>query len=264
MNNRIAVIGCSFSDYYQDKNLSDPVKTWSEWMLDDNPDIQIDNYARCAHSLSYILFVLNYIIRYRPNYYHSVMFNLPPLTRSWAPIGDHEDVVNFQNIDTWFDREEIQENYTVVQHNIKSLLLSQTIGIHKHRSISDIPAHFENLIGMTQEKNREGMRIINLLHLDVIKNYYSKVIPNLIYWSHISVVGNKKKEQELREDYPNITGNLSNTDKASLDFLLGKYGERYMAEWLLTDSSHLSSLGNRKLYEEYLLPNENFRKILKD
>ena len=261
MTKRIALVGCSFTDYYQDKNLNDPVKTWSEWMLDDNPDVQIDNYAASAHNLSYIEFVLRYIIKYKSDCYHSVMFNLPPWPRTWAPIRQ-SDKINFGNVKSWFTAEIISDNYQVIRCNISSFLISKeacAYGLRKtpHRFLQSLT----NMIG----DHRDSQIIPNLITLDIIDQYYAQKIPNLIYWAHEYALGDSKTEEEyIQPHYSNYKGNLSDTNKGVLEFLVDKYGEQHVAEHFLTDSAHLSSLGNKTMYEEFLLPNKNVQAVLKD
>lgn len=261
MTKRIAVIGCSFTDYYQDRrNPEDPVKTWSEWMLDDNPDIQIDNYACSAHSLKYVEFVLQYIIKYRSDYYHAVMFNIPPLARTWAPVCQKNNIQLVEE-DSWFDVEQISEKYNVYIPEISSLTIMRVSNAH---GFARRPVKLLNEIDKNYSGERSNVTIPNILVLDIIQDYYSQKIPNLIYWSHEQSVGDRNLEETvLKDSYPNLKGNLSDTDKCVLDFLIDKYGEYRVARDFLTDSAHLSSLGNKVMYEEFLLPNKNVQQILK-
>lgn len=260
MTKRIAVVGCSFTDYYQDKNMADPVKTWSEWMLDDNPGIQIDNYARSAHSLVYVEFVLRFIIKYRPDYYHAVMFNIPPLARTWAPVCQNDNIRLLKQ-DSWFDIHEVTENYNACVPNISSLMIAKTSNA---QGFPERPVRLLSEIDKNYGSQRDNVIIPNILVLDMIQDYYSQKIPNLIYWSHEQSIGERTLEETvLKDSYPNLKGNLSDTDKCVLDFLIDKYGEYRVARDFLTDSAHLSSLGNKVMYEEFLLPNKNVQQILK-
>lgn len=258
---RIAVIGCSFSDYYQDKNLPEPVKTWSEWMADDNPDVHVDNYACSGHSLAYVEFVLKYIRKYR-NDYHAVMFNIPPLPRSWMPTAKTPGV-SLSEHETWFTPVDVANNYTAMTCNISRInLVSETALASGYE-----PMPRQELKGLAKiiGKESDGMKIPNALILDSIDKYYAKEIPNLIYWSHEWML-RSKPELELTELAPffhNHKGNLSDTNKHVIEFLIDKYGEQYTAEFLMTDSAHLSSLGNQLMYTEFLLPNQNVMSVLK-
>ena len=258
---KIAVIGCSFSDYYQDKNTTDPVVSWSEWMVQDNPHIHVDNYACSGHSLAYVEFVLRYISKFRTDY-HAVMFNIPPLTRSWMPTAK-VDGVALQDHETWFTPVKITDNYNTITCNLSRInLVSETVLAEGY---DPIPRQELKSIAKIIGKYSDGMKIANALILETIDNYYSKKIPNLIYWSHEWLMRSKPELEltELAPYFENYKGNLSDTTKHVMEFLIDKYGEQYTVEYLMTDSAHLSSLGNQKMYSEFLLPNQNVADVLK-
>jgi hypothetical protein len=262
MTRRIAVIGCSFSDYYQDKNTAQPVTTWSEWMARDNPSVSIDNYACSGHGLSYVEFVLRYIIKHRSGYYDAVMFNIPPLSRSWMPIGVSDLIT--QDPDTWFSSTSITPAYNVMTLVTRRLFAAGS-NLMAH-GFADTSALHLDTVAKTIVHDSTGAMASNLLILDTIANYYEKAIPNLIYWSHQwHLLNNRSQEQtDILPCYPNFKGNLSSTPrKHVLEFLFDKYGEYYAAEHFITDSAHLSSDGNRVLYCEFLLSNTNVRSVLR-
>ena len=263
MTKNIAVIGCSFSAFWQgDETRVGPnydVVTWSN-LLSQNFDVTIDTYAENGASVGYVMYCLNYMLHNDKNY-DLIIGNMPPLNRDWYfsynPYSDVEMWQKTQDVDSWFTKNQIKDNVTrffsdipitTHSHNDVCYVMSANSSL-SHEEMSYVSNHTNHI-----ENNFFANQIKNLQTIDIIKQYYAKKLP-LVFWYHVENIfsENDSKLYELAKHL------LDHTELPAKSYF--KKSRRWKD--IVVDASHFSNYGHEQLLEKYILADKNISKILK-
>ena len=278
MTKKVAVVGCSFSAFWQGdeskSGLNYDVTTWSHHLVN-NYDVTVDSFAQNGSSPGYVNYCLNYIHNNPDLEYDLVIGNMPPLNRDWYfaynKVDDTTDYENLGNLNKWFDCTQEQERVRVfditpviVCHSHGHISGIQGSGVKdlsekEHNYINQHYKHIENNYMVNHRKN--------LHYVQVARDYYSQVLP-FTFWYHASnaftdkyinfdmakvdfrelarhsIVHKDHAKQFFRELYPH------SDQKAEFE---AKY---------LVDSSHFSTYGHEQLLEKYILTDNRINSIL--
>lgn len=275
MTKKIAVIGCSFSAFWQgDDTCQGPnkdVKTWSN-LLSENFDVQIDSYAQNGNSCGYVFYCLNHILN-KDKKYDLIIGNVPPLNRdwyfSWNDYNDEDDYNKLYEYDSWFTQVELSDNVTqffsdvpVTTHSHDNVSYVQYSGKpleeYKHDYLKNFTNHISNNFLVNQRKNLQMVQLM--------REFYTKQLP-LIFWHHVDnmfMVDTKKTKIKTDAQKMNnsVQHNISHTDLSVIEYFRNLVGKNIVKQKYLIDPSHFTNYGHEQLLEKYILRDNKISKIL--
>ena len=265
MTKNIAVIGCSFSAFWQgDDTCNGPnydVVTWSN-LLSQNFDVKIDTFAHNGASSGYLMYCLNYILHSNKKY-DLILGNIPPLNRDWYfsynPYNDVEVFHRLQDIDSWFIKKQITDNVTeyfsdtpVTTHshenNAYVMSANDTFCSNEEKEyVANLTSHIKNNFFINQRKN--------LQTIEIIKQYYSVKLP-LVFWYHVENMFTE--DNSVWKTLARHT--LDHTELPAKEFFKKKYHRHWKD--IVVDAAHFSSYGHEQLLEKYILKDKKISEIL--
>jgi len=276
MTKRIAVIGCSFSAYWQGDDVASPnmdITTWSN-LLRQNFDVIVDTYAQNGSSVGQVAHHMFYFAYNQNTKYDLVLGNIPPLSRDWGFAWNKKDDVNdfdvTMDMSQWYVKQQLDERLFEFTINSNHYVHSHANGVcQTHQPdgmtddemsyISDHVDHIENNFIPNCRKN--------LQWVEIAREYYGKKYP-LIFWHHL---------ENMFNDYYNDVN--SDVDWVALgrhniihdlpvkpffkDLFGGQQkGKQKYTKQFTTDGAHFNNFGHEQLLEKYILTDPTISSIL--
>lgn len=263
MTKKIAVVGCSFSAFWQgdatvETGSNYDVKTWSHHLVD-NYDVTIDSFAQDGTGPGYLNYCLNYIYNAGLEY-DLIIGNMPPLNRDWYfaynKIDNVTDYENLTNINKWFE-------VTQEQERVKVYNISPIIVCHSHDKVINVQgSEVDILSGHEREyvkqhylhiKNNYLLNHRKSLHyVQVAREYYGNILP-FSFWYH-----DVNAFMDMEDTFESlIQHSISHEQPVKQFFEKEKDYKKY-----LVDHSHFSTYGHEHLLEKYILTDNKINSII--
>jgi len=276
MTKKIAVVGCSFSAFWQGDQTSvgdnHNVKTWSHHLVD-NFDVTVDNYAQNGTSVGYVNYCLNYIYN-NPNLeYDLIIGNIPPLNRDWYfafnRVDDVTDHNNLSNYEKWFEHTQEQDRVrifnispTIVNHAHNDVVNIQGSDLNKlgHKDHDYVKNHYDHTKNNFMLNHRK-----NLQNVQIAREFYGKLLP-FTFWYHAT---NLFVDDELSFDsivnFKKLARHTIIHEEHAKGFFRNNYyfdsKAKFQKEFLV-DDSHFSTYGHEQLLEKYILTDNKINSII--
>ncbi len=253
----VAVIGCSFTAHDQPGHrYPEKWNSWSQYIPQDFPDVEVHNYACSAMACNYFDVILKGLVNFKHYKYDAVIIQLSSSTRWSLPLDTPvEDYMRYN--DFWNTEIDPLEDLLVVEHEIPTNIprykhmidLSSLItfggnvngkanitGIrHKDVLDTDQLQYLNNLV-------QGGLPLASIFYYNFIKTLpmYEKYFDKVFYYSHL----------------PTSDNTVSNNIGRELDIIpwiekFPKYIDRFTNA--PDDPGHLNSTGNKLLYNDYIM-----------
>lgn len=274
MTKKIAVIGCSFSAYWQGDDIATPnmdVITWSN-LLKQNFDVTIDMYAQDGLSCGQVLHHISYFAN-NPNLeYDLILGNLAPLSRDWgwcfnkkSKAQDFDDTMEIAN---WYVKKPLDDRIYACDINAKHYVHSHKNGVICSYGNGEMSSLEEEYI-KKHMKHSENNYILNsrknLMLIEIAREYYAKKLP-LVFWHHLDNIFTDKETLKYCNsdvDWLKIARHNIIHEAGVKSFLENMLGEeKNIGKKFTTDGSHLNSYGHEQLLEKYILTDPTISSIL--
>tara|TARA_R100000027_G_scaffold66050_1_gene61292 strand:+ start:1335 stop:2147 length:813 start_codon:yes stop_codon:yes gene_type:complete len=268
MTKKIAVVGCSFSAFWQgdqqQKGANYNVKTWSHHLVE-NFDVTIDSFAQNGTSPGYFNFCLNWINNNPDLEYDLIIGAMPPLNRDWYfgfnDADEEKDYKGLLKTSSWFESKEITER-------VKLYNVSNTMITHSHNNLSYIQGqaseklHKESNDYLQKFTNHTKNNYLinhkkNLEYVQVAREYYTKILP-FQFWYHLPNHFTHPEPVYIdnKVDYAYISRHSIMHEKNVFE-----YFKKYHKEFLI-DDTHFNTLGHQHLLEKYILTDNKIGSII--
>jgi len=268
MTKKIAVVGCSFSAFWQGDQVQPganyDVKTWSHHLLE-NFDVTIDSYAQNGTSPGYFNFCLNWINNNPDCEYDLILGAMPPLNRDWYfgfNEGNEETLYKgLLNTSSWFQSEEILERVKVFDinnkiithsHNDLSYIQGQKtakVAKESHEYLKKFTEHTKNNFVINQKKN--------LQYVQIAREYYSKILP-FTFWYHLPnhFTDPEPMYVDHKVDYAHISRHSIMHKKNVFEFFKNWHKK------FLIDDTHFNTHGHEQILGKYILTDNKINSII--
>jgi hypothetical protein len=253
----IAVIGCSFTAHScpGDENV-DEWNSWSQYIPQDFPNVEVHNYGYSAMSNNYFEILLKNLAHFKHYKYDAVILQLSSTWRWSLPIDTPvESYMRYNQF--WQDRD--PEFKADGGHSLDPLIIEHDIptNINRYKHMIDLSSlitfggNNEHITGIrhSQPLDRKKLRYINSLvngGLPLTEIYlesfiktismYEKYFSKVFYWSAFDHANNIGKElgsfDELKKHTNTDYSKYTRVDKG--------------------DPGHLNREGNKLLYQIYI------------
>lgn len=243
---RISILGCSFSDAKFNKN----ELSWSHYLAQDNPNIDVYNFAESGHGIDYLLFVLNWMVNF--NFKSDlILLNIPPMNRRchFNDISGLFDVEVYDELKDLFSFDTITENLFKSGTKISKLMSSSYTwgydGSEQKFKLTKDPLFKIQAFHEMHVMNEQYYAINYITAINHFLNLYEKLLNCKIYFYSFEEYRRYskyfKRSNFIKQDYP-------------YDWIPKNFTD------CLTGDNHLNTKGNRIFYEHYILNDTNIQK----
>jgi hypothetical protein len=260
MKKRIAILGCSHTDWQQGSRAR---RGWVEQLAVQFPDVEFHNFARMGHGSLWFDFVLKHLIaNYEPDYFSAVIVQLTARGRWLFPL--RHSVDKDQWLSHVFKKRPIGNYYT---HMLKSHRVVTTqhgtfetgsyIRDWEHEPwafrtdtdiANDIGKHYQN---WHPHDNYDNFSLqYEDLFGDTLLKLYRPHFRNFFYFTFFNSYS--PKPEEYKEYH---VGNIG-PSKPFVQWAIDKHGEEKVVLDMFDNTWHTSQQGEDIFVNEYILPSE--------
>lgn len=248
---KIAILGCSFSDWYSDEH-----ENWSHHIAKNFPDTEVHCYAHQATGQDFFDYTIDYILAEKS--YDCVIYQVSMPSRITIPIHNPlnphmEREWNVRSIEKpGLDNfKQYRINHDIVSFNRNSICPDCVEGLDQSWDMDKLKnslQYFHSLNNSTSEYfKRRYVR-----HIQNLDNKYTKLFDNFFWYIHHVGINS--------EQYLNTIG-IGNSNigqrQSTLNFMIDNYGKDpvwfYENIVIGEEDHHFTAYGNKLLYEEYIL-----------
>jgi hypothetical protein len=246
----VAVLGCSFSDPEFTQNY----KSWSHYLAEDNPHVDVVNFAKSGHGFDYNMFVLKWMLQasYKPSL---IIMNIPPMIRkfTWDSKDfkfDSEHIIDFFNIVS------LNDNLYKALPNAAKIIYSNQVVRHDDR-LQD-PQQFTDIFQAEcrQEFERHAYTVDvtamnNLADIATLPIYEQLLDCKIYHYAHVM--------HKSIWTYKHYKSNFKN-QHYPFDYI----PKVYYNENVFIDDAHFSSRGNELFYTHYIKANSEIQEKIRN
>ena len=239
MTQKIAVVGCSFTDTWIDEASDNPTYSWLYHAAEDNPDTTFDSYAVGGMGSPYFDMCLKDII---VQGYTHVLLQLTDNERWFCPVATSPQK------SLWV-REEITSNLIRYAPSFNSVQFTGQTGRYIRKGESQPKAVHGFFMEKIDPKNHWwGPSDLPLHYHELFVNTLDR-----LYAPHF--------EKFVYFTFYQSTHNNCGLTKNVFDHMIDKYGYEDFAKKYTTHDKHLNKQGSYLAYHEFIKPNV-FDKLL--
>ena len=243
---KIAVIGCSHSDYFwADATAQHP--GWVQLMATDHPDHEFHNYSKMAAGSVYYDFVLKYIISQKINY-DAVILQASIPGRWMTPLKVYKK--NSHGIPFPFNRNKISENYFAYYLNNTNMFNTAASTVLIADGYQDPRAKkLERIFNEIYEPH-DFASMYDDMFTRTCYDTYSHFFKEMFVFDFFKSIN---PEYELISGGDSRWQNIGRPD-SFLTYCSEKYGHEKLVMEILDDTLHPSTYGHSVLWNDYLKP----------
>lgn len=233
---KLAVVGCSFTDLYPSKQFPDDLNQTYSWLwfaVQDFPHVHFDTYASGGHGVLYFDTVLKHLVTQE---YKNTLLQLTDDSRWYMPLASQPLKPN----ESFWHEEKFTDNLTQFRLKHNSVAITGNVNAHIKLAPSSPDKAKEFYESKLGHSKWWGPSQVPQMYSDLFNEtlyLYNNVFDKFVYFSF----------------YHQITNNC-NLEGSLYDFLTAKFGYETFVKKYLSDDKHLNYHGAEIAYNEFIKP----------